>query len=152
MGAWQHALGTHNGFDPYAELAAMTGTRLSREEWAPRVSEEHWRRCEERAAPAGRGRSTCRSAALGMPHRRRLQQHQHVGNPWLERHGLRSSFDAVCTRDDVNAVKPAPDLFLLAAHRGWDVAAGRCLVFEDSPNGLRPPRRPGCGQSPFPTR
>ena len=46
MGAWQHALGTHNGFDPYAELAAMTGTRLSREEWAPRVSEEHWRRCE----------------------------------------------------------------------------------------------------------
>ena len=45
-------------------------------------------------------------------------------------------FDAVCTRDDVRRVKPAPDLFLLAADRlGVDPAA--CVVFEDSPNGLR---------------
>ena len=56
--------------------------------------------------------------------------------PWLERHDLMPLFDAVCTRDDVQHVKPAPDLFLLAAERlGVEPAA--CVVFEDSPNGLR---------------
>ena len=55
---------------------------------------------------------------------------------WLERHGLSSLVQAVCTRDHVERVKPAPDLFLLAASRlGVDPAA--CVVFEDSPNGLR---------------
>jgi beta-phosphoglucomutase-like phosphatase (HAD superfamily) len=62
--------------------------------------------------------------------------------PWLERHGLASRFAAVCTRDDVAAVKPAPDLFLLAAER-LNVPPARCLVFEDSPNGLKAARAAG---------
>ena len=72
-----------------------------------------------------------------MPDCRRLEQHQRVGHArGSSVTACASSFDAVCTRDDVKAVKPAPDLFLLAAQR-MGVAAGRCLVFEDSPNGLR---------------
>ena len=39
-------------------------------------------------------------------------------------------------RDDVARVKPDPELFLLAARR-LEVAPGRCVVFEDSPNGMR---------------
>jgi len=136
MGAWQHALGTHNGFDPYAELAAMTGTRLSREEWAPRVSEEHWRRCESEPLLPGVADRLAEARVLGIRTALASSSTSMWVTPWLERHGLRGSFDAVCTRDDVKAVKPAPDLFLLAAER-MDVAAGRCLVFEDSPNGLR---------------
>jgi beta-phosphoglucomutase-like phosphatase (HAD superfamily) len=62
--------------------------------------------------------------------------------PWLERHDLLDAFDAVCTRDDVVAVKPAPDLFLLAAQR-LGVPPESCLVFEDSPNGLRAARAAG---------
>jgi beta-phosphoglucomutase-like phosphatase (HAD superfamily) len=42
----------------------------------------------------------------------------------------------------VERVKPAPDLFLLAATR-LDVAPGRCVVFEDSPNGIRAARAAG---------
>jgi HAD superfamily hydrolase (TIGR01509 family) len=38
--------------------------------------------------------------------------------------------------DDVIATKPAPDLFLLAAKR-LGVAAERCRVIEDSPNGVK---------------
>jgi HAD superfamily hydrolase (TIGR01509 family) len=136
MGAWQHALGTHNGFDPYAELAAMTGTRLLREEWAPRVSEEHWRRCESEPLLPGVADRLAEARALGIRTAVASSSTSTWVIPWLERHGLRGSFDAVCTRDDVKAVKPAPDLFLLAAQR-MDVPAGRCLVFEDSPNGLR---------------
>ena len=47
MDQWRHALGTHNGFDPYAELLRQTGVQLSRETWVPRVRDEHWRRCED---------------------------------------------------------------------------------------------------------
>jgi putative hydrolase of the HAD superfamily len=39
-------------------------------------------------------------------------------------------------------VKPAPDLFLLAAER-LGVSTGTCLVFEDSPNGIRAARAAG---------
>ena len=55
--------------------------------------------------------------------------------PWLTRHGLRDLVSVVCTRNDVQRVKPAPDLFLLAAER-LGIAPPECVVFEDSPNGL----------------
>jgi beta-phosphoglucomutase-like phosphatase (HAD superfamily) len=42
----------------------------------------------------------------------------------------------------VTAVKPAPDLFLLAARR-LGVPAASCVVFEDSPNGLRAAKAAG---------
>lgn len=136
MGAWQHALGTHNGFDPYAELAAMTGVTLSREEWAPRVSEEHWRRCESEPLLPGVADRLSEARALGIRTAVASSSTSTWVKPWLERHGLGSAFDVVCTRDDVKAVKPAPDLFLLAAQR-MKMPPARCLVFEDSPNGLR---------------
>jgi beta-phosphoglucomutase-like phosphatase (HAD superfamily) len=44
--------------------------------------------------------------------------------------------EVVVARDDVERVKPDPELFLLAARR-LGVAPSRCLVFEDSPNGIR---------------
>jgi beta-phosphoglucomutase-like phosphatase (HAD superfamily) len=42
----------------------------------------------------------------------------------------------VYSGDDVERGKPAPDLFLLAAER-LKVAPGRCIVIEDSVNGVR---------------
>jgi HAD superfamily hydrolase (TIGR01509 family) len=54
--------------------------------------------------------------------------------PHLERLGLRAGLDAVLTRDDVTATKPAPDLFLAAAAAlGAKPAAS--VAFEDSHNG-----------------
>jgi len=55
---------------------------------------------------------------------------------WLLRHGIRELLDVVVARDDVARVKPDPELFLLAARR-LEVDPGRCIVFEDSPNGMR---------------
>ena len=54
--------------------------------------------------------------------------------PHLERLGLRDRFAAVLTREDVQLAKPAPDLFVAAAH-ALDVTAGKTIVFEDSFNG-----------------
>ncbi|WP_336761072.1 HAD family phosphatase [Asaia sp. VD9] len=44
-------------------------------------------------------------------------------------------FDTVVTIEDVKHGKPAPDLYLLAAER-LKVAPARCLVFEDTEEGL----------------
>jgi HAD superfamily hydrolase (TIGR01509 family) len=49
--------------------------------------------------------------------------------------GLLPLFDTVVTIDAVELAKPAPDLFLEAARR-LDVDPVRCLVFEDSPQGV----------------
>ncbi len=61
---------------------------------------------------------------------------------WLEHHDIRAHFGPVCGRDHVERVKPAPDLFLLAAER-LDVAPAACLVIEDSPNGVLAARGAG---------
>ena len=55
---------------------------------------------------------------------------------WLVRHGIRELLDVVVARDDVRKVKPDPELFLLAASR-LGRPPGACVVFEDSPNGMR---------------
>lgn len=53
------------------------------------------------------------------------------------------AMSAVVTGDDVQHGKPAPDAFVRAAERlGVDPA--RCVVFEDSPLGIRGARAAGC--------
>lgn len=50
--------------------------------------------------------------------------------------GLLPFFEVVVTSSDVSQPKPAPDIYLLAAHKlGKDPA--RCLALEDSPAGIR---------------
>jgi HAD superfamily hydrolase (TIGR01509 family) len=140
--AWQHALGTFGGFDPYADLIARTGAAPDRTALQPLIRAEHVERCRvlpllpgiaelfDAAGRHGLKTAVASSSALDW-----------VG-PFLEQHGLAARLDAVCTRDDVERVKPAPDLFLLAAAR-MGVAPARCVVFEDSPNGIRAARAAG---------
>jgi putative hydrolase of the HAD superfamily len=55
---------------------------------------------------------------------------------WLQRLDLHGEFGALRNRDDVERIKPEPDLFLAAA-KALGVAPERALVLEDSENGLR---------------
>ena len=59
-----------------------------------------------------------------------------VTNNHLRRSNLRSYFDVVVTRNEVLRGKPHPDLFLKTAEE-LGVAPRRCLVLEDSYNGIR---------------
>ncbi len=56
--------------------------------------------------------------------------------------GLRRPREVVCV-DDITNGKPAPDPFLLGAHR-IGVDPQRCLVVEDAPAGLAAGRAAGC--------
>jgi HAD superfamily hydrolase (TIGR01509 family) len=66
--------------------------------------------------------------------------------PHLDRLGLRHRFRAVVTRDEVGGdrarTKPAPDLFLAAA-AALTADPARCVVLEDSPNGVAAGRAAG---------
>lgn len=54
----------------------------------------------------------------------------------LQPHGWLEKMDAVRTACEVNAGKPAPDIYLKVAE-DLGVAPENCLVFEDIPNGMR---------------
>jgi HAD superfamily hydrolase (TIGR01509 family) len=69
------------------------------------------------------------------------------GRDYTEHHlglaNLRRFFTVVATRTDVSRGKPYPDLFLKAAG-DLQVAPQRCLVLEDSHNGVRAAHAAGC--------
>lgn len=67
--------------------------------------------------------------------------HRHVDGH-LTRLGLFAGFDLVCCRDDVAAVKPAPDLYL-AVTRRFGVAPTEAIAFEDSTAGTLAARSAG---------
>jgi HAD superfamily hydrolase (TIGR01509 family) len=139
---WQHALGTSNGFDPFQDLCALTGRAIDREALQQQVTERNWAQCERLSLLPGvvdmldaahaRGLATAVASSSSLAWLER----------WLGKHGIRDRFGAICGRDDVARVKPEPDLFLLAASR-LGVAPESCIVFEDSPNGMRAARRAG---------
>jgi HAD superfamily hydrolase (TIGR01509 family) len=56
--------------------------------------------------------------------------------------GLRDVLGAIVSSDEVEHGKPAPDVYLLAAHR-LSVDPARCMVVEDSLNGVRAGRAAG---------
>jgi HAD superfamily hydrolase (TIGR01509 family) len=68
--------------------------------------------------------------------------HPAVIDAALEATGLRSVFAVVVSSDSVEHGKPAPDVYLAAAE-ALGVAPERCLVVEDSFNGVRAARAAG---------
>jgi HAD superfamily hydrolase (TIGR01509 family) len=133
---WQHALGTQGGFDPYAHLGSRLAAALDRPTLAAFVTREHWRLCGNQPVLPGVRERLDEASALGLKAAVASSSSAAWVRPWLETHDLLACFHAVCTRDDVTRVKPAPDLFLTAADR-LGAAPADCIVFEDSPNGIR---------------
>ncbi len=59
----------------------------------------------------------------------------HWVDDWLDKLHLTRYFDHVICRGDAPHIKPAPDLYLAAAHR-FSLNPAHCLVIEDSLNGV----------------
>ena len=139
---WQHALGTFGAFDPCAHLSELTGEAFDHEVLREEVRARNLRRCEAQPLLPGVRERVDEARAAGLRTAVASSSTAAWVEGWLSRHGILHLFDTLCTRDHVARVKPAPDLFLLAATR-LGVAAARCVVFEDSPNGIRAARAAG---------
>jgi len=62
---------------------------------------------------------------------------------FIERNQLEAYFKDFITCDDVKQHKPHPEPYLACISRN-NLAADRCLVIEDSPNGIRSAKAAGC--------
>ncbi|MCX8238071.1 MAG: HAD family phosphatase [Akkermansiaceae bacterium] len=70
---------------------------------------------------------------------------------WLKKLGLLSYFAHIVAREDAPRIKPAPDLYLEAVRR-MNLPAEKCLVIEDSLNGLKSAHETGCPVAAIPNR
>ncbi|MFJ7969632.1 HAD family hydrolase [Streptomyces sp. NPDC096324] len=98
---------------------------LQRRAWLRRLGEEEKRLIAERAAPAPDGGQ----APIASGGARRAV---HAS---LDTTALRPLFEVIVTSEDAARGKPDPGLFLYAATR-LGVTPARCLVYEDSPEGI----------------
>lgn len=133
---WQHSLGTHGGFDPHGHLESLVGEALPREALQSEVREASARMCDPQPLLPGVEAVLGDARRLGLA--RAVASSSSCGwvEGWLSRRGIRELVQVVVARDDVANVKPDPELFLLAARR-LGIPAACCIVFEDSPNGMR---------------
>lgn len=76
--------------------------------------------------------------------------HHEMVDATLEALGITGLFDAVICAEDYVHGKPAPDPFLEAAKR-MGVAPGDCVVFEDSPTGIKAAEAAGMAHVFVPT-
>ncbi|HUG55380.1 MAG TPA: HAD family hydrolase [Vicinamibacteria bacterium] len=139
---WQDSLGTVGAFDPCAHLATLTGESFDHDALRGEVYRRHRVRCESQPLLPGVIARAREARGMGMGTAVASSSASDWVEGWLAHHGIRDLFDAVCTRDHVERVKPAPDLFLLAARR-LGLPPDRCVVFEDSPHGLAAARAAG---------
>lgn len=123
-------------YDPMADLERLTGLPF---DW---IAEDARRegRVRELLSEAGelpgvRDRLV-EAARLGLPCSIASSSSHRWVNGWLEKLNLRQHFTNLSTRDCVQRIKPAPDLFLHAVEK-LGVAPEEAVIFEDSLNGLR---------------
>ncbi len=142
LALWQSNLGSHGRFDPCDHLVALGEEPFDADALRLELRTRILARCDAEPVRPGVARLLAEARAAGLPCAVASSSSAAWVRGWLDRHGLTPSFAAVCTRDDVTAVKPEPDLYLLAAER-LGARPERCLALEDAPNGLRAARAAG---------
>lgn len=144
MSVWESALGTNRAFDAFAHLTELLQQRPTGELATPpdraslvaRRQEMKTRLSEAQPLLPGVTTLLDQADALRVPCAVASSSGHAWVTGWLRHHNIYDRFVCVCAAEDVIATKPAPDLFLCAA-AGLDVPPEQCLVFEDSPNGIR---------------
>jgi HAD superfamily hydrolase (TIGR01509 family) len=137
LSKWALCIGTsYNAFDACDYLAAQTGKSLNREE----LYERQNLRAMELIAPMKPRPGVVEY--LEEAHKLRIavalasSSHQEWVMDHLSRLGLSDLFHSIRTANDVENVKPHPELYQLTLAT-MGVAPHRALAFEDSPNGIK---------------
>lgn len=138
---WQQGVGTGpTAFDPAALLHTLTGEKVKPEISQLTADQLALKLVKEQPTLPGVREfiSAARDAGLKLAVASSSNRDWVVGN--LERIGLYSLLEAVCTAEDVDLVKPDPALYLLALEQ-LSLSASDCVAFEDSTNGILAAKR-----------
>ena len=140
---WAQCVGTDFGaYDPKSELEMLTGKDFDwHNEEAMRTKRVHELLKTFDALPGVRDR-LAEAKELGLPCSIASSSPRSWIEPWLVQMDLRHHFSNISSRDLVEKIKPAPDLFLHAAEK-LGAQPDEVIVFEDSLNGLRAARAAG---------
>jgi HAD superfamily hydrolase (TIGR01509 family) len=140
---WSTIIGTTQGeFDPQRELQKQV------------KGEVDWKAVEARRQAAENALLEAQAILPGVE--QYLSDAKRLGitlgvassssSEWVTRHlsrlGLSGCFDCVCTADDVERVKPDPELYLTALER-LGIRSDEAIAFEDSPLGIQAAKRAG---------
>ena len=132
---WIQIVGSSNAaFDPRGHLEHVLGRALTPEELDRRIERRSELVLAQAVLP---GVVELADAALAQGLRLGVASSSTCSwvDGHLERLGIRDRFACVRAREDVLAVKPAPDLYL-AALECLEVQASEAIAIEDSPNGV----------------
>ena len=132
---WSGYIGAGVGdFDIYSHLEELTGRPLDRDEVGPRRRGRYLEAVNANPLLPGVMDYLATARRLGL----KVAIASNSSRDWVEGHvahrGLEGYIDAIRTRDDVTAVKPAPDVYL-AALDAVGVPPDRAMAIEDSPTG-----------------
>lgn len=135
---WVTVIGTffnHTTFDPYRDLQQKLGDRYDEEAIKARRREVARRHLADLVPLPGAEDliRTAKDAGLKLAVASSSKRSWVEGH--LSRYGLLTYFDAVRTSDDVENIKPAPDLYL-AALAALELEPTECVVLEDSAYGI----------------
>ncbi|MCY8051870.1 HAD family hydrolase [Bacillus spizizenii] len=142
LSVWGKVIGTAAGFRPFEYLEEQIGKKLNHEELTTLRRERFAKRMETEKARPGVEAYLNAAKDLGL----KVGLASSSNYKWVSGHlkqiGLFDDFEVIQTADDVEEVKPNPELYLLAA-KNLGVSPSECLAFEDSVNGSIAAKRAG---------
>jgi HAD superfamily hydrolase (TIGR01509 family) len=136
LSVWETWIGgSPHGFDPCGYLEEQVGYTVDREGLTRRALEREEELIEAKGVLPGVEQYVADAKRLGL----KLGVASSSDCEWvyryLEQLGLREAFDSIKCADDVESVKPEPDLYL-AVLKELGLAPDEALALEDSPNGI----------------
>ncbi len=140
---WVQCVGSGYGrFDPVKNLEKVTGQNLNGNELIAKKERIKGEICLTQPLLPGIQNLIHEARSLNIP----VAVVSSSARAWIDLHSDRTGIlpfvSVICTREDVKNIKPAPDLYILAAQR-LNVSPMDCIVFEDSQNGIFAARAAG---------
>ncbi len=134
---WAFCIGTsHNAFDVHGYLESQIGRKVDRKELADR----HRQRIMELLAPLQPRPGVLEYFEEARKHKIAMALASSSNQDWvmghLSRLGIADIFHSIRTANDVEKVKPDPELYQLTLTT-MGVSPGQAIAFEDSPNGIK---------------
>jgi beta-phosphoglucomutase-like phosphatase (HAD superfamily) len=153
LDTWSAAIGTLDGFDPFADLEGRLGRSLDRDTVIARRKELEYAASDLEELRDGVADYLHEAERLGLE--RAIVSSS--GVEWITRHlerlDLLEGWNCiVAANGDATRAKPRPTLYLEALDR-LGVAGDEAIAFEDSPNGITAAKAAGiyCVAVPNPT-